>query len=95
MSIRLPTGVRLRDYSANYCNIIVGGPHDRGYRVGAIVTPDGIVRLYDQGRKSGERPMTSLDVVVGGQVHTATWDRTFSDRFLKTLAKRFAAGAGR
>jgi len=88
----LPPGAHERDYStAGYCSMLVGDVRDYGYRIGAIATPHGMVRLYDQVGRDNFKPMTSLDVVAGGRVYSATWRRTFSNRFLKTLASRFAA----
>lgn len=58
------------------------------YRVGWITTPDGVVGFYDQ---VGSHPFTSFTFVTRGRCHTATWERTFTDRRLKTLARRFAA----
>lgn len=61
------------------------------WREGDAVTPSGIVSIYTQGCLSGRDQLTRMDVVCGGRLHVATWRRTFSDRFLLTLAKRFAA----
>lgn len=66
-----------------------------GFRVGYISTEHGVVGLYEQ---RGERPMTSLTMVARKRWLSATWNRTFSDRYLKTLANRFAVqhqGGGR
>lgn len=61
-----------------------------GFRVGAISTHLGVVALYDQARYRGNDPRTHLDFVHAGRNHRAFWPRTFTDRFLKTLAYRFA-----
>lgn len=65
------------------------------FRAGYIVTQHGIVGLYSQG---GDHPMTMLEIVANGREIRGQWRRTFSDRYLKTLANRFAAqhqGGGR
>jgi hypothetical protein len=59
-----------------------------GYTGGYQTTPHGIVGIYTQ---TADPPHTSFDFVHAGRVHRVAWMRTFSDRFLKTLAKRFAA----
>lgn len=58
------------------------------YRQGAVLTPLGIVALYDQDH--GQLALTRLDFVVDGRCHSATFERRFSDRYLITLARRFA-----
>lgn len=65
--------------------------HGDDWRSGDAITPHGIVSIYDQGH-DGNRPHTRFDFVANGRLHIASWDRTFSDRFLVTLACRFAAG---
>lgn len=66
--------------------------HGDGWRSGDALTPNGVVSIYDQG---GANSHTRFDFVTGGRLYVASWDRTFSDRFLVTLACRFAASAGR
>jgi hypothetical protein len=86
----LPTGGRFDNLSAT----AMLRAHDYGnYREGDCITPHGIVSLYDQGRLTGEDEHTRLDVVAGGRLYIGSWDRTFTDRFLVTLARRFAEWA--
>lgn len=72
--------------------ITVTDPNHGGYSAGYVVTPNGVVGVYFQ---SGNSPRfkahTSFDFVHAGRTHRVSWQRTFSDRFVKTLAKRFAA----
>lgn len=75
--------------------IMAGGNREYGYRGGYIATRFGVVGLYDQG---GSHPMTGMSFIANGREIRMTWNRTFSDRYLKTLANRFAAqhqGGGR
>ncbi len=62
------------------------------WRSGDAITQHGIVGIYDQGRLSGHEPHTQFDFVTNGRLYIASWHRTFSDRYLVTLAQRFAAG---
>lgn len=72
-------------------SMVVAENLESGYRVGYILTRHGVVGLYDQVARDRTPAMTSLSVVAGGRYISATWDRPFSDRYLKTLATRFAA----
>ena len=80
------------DYSCKERSaMLVIAPPERGYRGGFITTPHGIVGFYDQ----TENNYTSLDVVFGGRNYSISWPRKFTDRRLKTLARRFAADVAR
>jgi hypothetical protein len=71
--------------------LIIAEVPDYGYRIGYVITPHGVVSVYTQGRFRGLEPMTSFDVASNGRCYRIDWDRTFTDRYLITLAKRFAA----
>lgn len=58
------------------------------WRTGYILTPHGVVALYSQ---TGNHPSTSLTFIAGGRHFRIDWDRNFTDRWLKTLARIFAA----
>jgi hypothetical protein len=89
---KVPEGAETWDFDAQRGSISFERNEAYDYRIGHIVTPHGIVGFYDQGRLSGDQEaLTRLDVVANGRCLAATWRRTFSDRFLITLAKRFAA----
>jgi hypothetical protein len=90
---QLPSGAVLDSMSAAHSWLSLAEDREYGYRTGHVGTRHGIVGLYDQGRKSGVDQITRLDVVAGGKLYIATWERTFTDRFLITLASRFAAAA--
>lgn len=88
----LVTGAFLDSFSASPGTLRLTVVRDGDdWRAGDAVTPHGLVGIYTQGRRSGRDPHTRLDIVVGGRLHIASWGRTFADRFLLTLAKRFAA----
>lgn len=82
-----------QDYSCRERSamLAVEGGEDRTYRGGFIVTPDGIVGLYDQTGKD----YTAMDVVFDGRCYSISWPRKFTDRRLKTEARRFAATVAR
>lgn len=86
--IKLPPGANFYDYSVRGRSILcVVASREYGYRQGFIATAHGVVGLYDQ----TDTAYTRLDFAIDGRCYSASWDRTFSDRFLKTLASRFAA----
>lgn len=60
------------------------GPNVTGY----IRTSHGIVGFWEWRSDKG---MTALTVITGGREYRSIWHRTFSSRYLKTLANRFAA----
>lgn len=87
---RLPAGVQTNNWSASRTPVMVTCEnHEFGYRCGHIDTAHGIVGLYDQQRD----PYTSLNIVIAGRDIRASWRRCFTDRYLKTLARRFAEAA--
>jgi hypothetical protein len=65
---------------------------DGAYRSGYIQTPHGVVGLYTQ---IGAHPHTALTFIAGGRQHRIWWGRTFTDRWLKTLARTFAEECSR
>jgi hypothetical protein len=89
----LPPNAQLCDFLANRPILMLAEVTGYGYRVGHVITAHGIVGFYDQGRcpEWASDQHTSMDVVVSGRCYRASWPRLFSDRFLKTLASRFAA----
>jgi hypothetical protein len=89
----LPIGAYFDRMSAKPGSLSLLPADGRDWQDGVAITPHGIVSIYTQGRLLGRDPITRLDVVAAGRLHIATWERTFSDRFLLTVAKRFAASA--
>lgn len=87
----LPEGGFFTDSSARRGVMVASRDDGCDYRIGYIATPHGVVGLYDQGRYSGSSPTTRLCIVVAGRFYDSLWERTFTDRFLMTLAQRFAA----
>lgn len=61
------------------------------FRAGYVITPHGVVGIYDQPDQERHQPYTRLAVAFDGRSYERSWRRTFSDRHLKTLAKAFAA----
>lgn len=86
-----PMERNLRKCSASRPILGTAENREYGYRMGRVITRHGVVGLYDQTGKGKQRPYTRLDFVAGGNVISASWDRDFTDRYLKTLATRFAA----
>lgn len=93
----LPPGAQFYDFKPGAPILTSGEVRDYGYRVGHIITKLGVVGFYDQGRtpRYDLEAHTSMDFVVAGRCYRASWPRTFSDRFLKTLAQRFIASVAR
>lgn len=60
--------------------------HD-GWTDGHVYTPWGVVLVYLE----RARPVTSMCCVIDGRHHDIKWDRTFSTRYMVTLAMAFAA----
>ena len=61
------------------------------YRKGTVLTHHGIVEVYSMfGYWPGIVKHTSLDMMHKGYLHTRTFNRSYSARYLVTLAKRFA-----
>lgn len=84
MTIRLPEGAQRR------CDRWFGSVHHgegETYRMAWVATPWGIVGTYEQW---GADPYTSLQFVCRGACHHVSWQRQFTDRFMVTLARRFA-----
>lgn len=57
------------------------------FSVGHINTRWGVVGAYQQG---GDYPLTILNIVVAGRNISASWRQQFTERYVKTLANRFA-----
>lgn len=57
---------------------------------GEVGTLYGFVTVYQQGRHTGEDSFLRLDFIWNKRVHYWTWNRAFSQRYIKTLAKRMA-----
>ena len=67
-------------------------PEPHPFSVGNINTRWGVVGAYQQG---GRSPMTILNIVIDGRDVRACWTQKFTERYLKTLANRFAEEAFR
>lgn len=76
-----------RNWKAGRPMMLSADNRQHGFRAGWISTEYGLVGFYSQ---VGERPMTHLDIVSEGRHLSIIFNRTFTDRYLKTLATRFA-----
>jgi hypothetical protein len=61
------------------------GSENYRYTIGFITTPHGVVGVYTQADH------TSAVIVLSGLEHRAWWKRSFSERGLITVCRRFAA----
>jgi len=61
-----------------------------GYRSGVVYTKHGIVKVYTQWDQNPKSRFTLIEFVVGGVCYTQHYNKEYTDRYLVTLAKRFA-----
>ncbi|MEM1145730.1 MAG: hypothetical protein AAGI88_24410 [Pseudomonadota bacterium] len=79
----------------NEYDYAVGRPYARwaltdkkyNYDSGVVITPFGIADVYMQGDERS-RAHTRIDAVVDGRVHSHSWDKRYSRRYVVTLANR-------
>jgi hypothetical protein len=57
---------------------------------GDVYTPHGIVQVLSRYTQKSEYNHTVMYFVCHRKVYTRSWDRAYSQRFLRTLAHRFA-----
>lgn len=76
---------------ASYTPAVLVHGEGQGYCGGYIVTPHGVVGFYAQDERGRFRAYTAMVVGCHGRSYERSWERSFSQRSLKTLAKRFAA----
>ena len=84
------------DYKQNYAAAKTGATfwiqHDEGdgavWDDGVITFPAGVVEVYRQ-YDEAEPDYTALRTVQGGRVYAVSWNRSFSRRYCKTLARAF------
>jgi hypothetical protein len=64
---------------------------DNGYIEGCVATRWGFVKVYSQGYAGDAKPVvTSLCIILNGLDYYRNIDAAYSERYLVTLAARFA-----